>query len=243
MTVTSFTFNGLKSTDFNMYINAEYETTSSVPDYQTVEVPGRDGDLIIPNDRYKSFVQELPIIYLGKYKETMRKIDQARQIMLADSNWHDFLFSFDSDYIYRAAYLSSFPVKKTAISLTQTLQFNMMPYKYLISGKEKLNADVGDVIALHNVGTIIAKPLIKLTGSGDFKIYIAGQTLNLKGVDGGLIMDSEAQTCTNLAGTRTQFDKMYGGFLTIDPGSHTLGFVDNGNSGKLEITPRWAVRA
>ena len=71
MTVTSFTFNDLKSTDFNMYINAEYETASSVPDYQTVEVPGRDGDLIIPNDRYKSFVQELPIIYLGKYKETM----------------------------------------------------------------------------------------------------------------------------------------------------------------------------
>lgn len=239
MTVTSFTFNDLKSTDFNMYINAEYEIASSASDYQIVEVPGRDGDLIIPNNRYKSFVQELPIIYLGKHKETMQKIDQARQIMLADSKWHDFLFSFDRDYIYRAAYLSSFPVKKTVTGITQTLQFEMMPYKYLVGGQKSVTVTSGNT--LKNIGTIIAKPLIKLTGSGDITLKIGSQSLTLKGVDTGIILDSDAQLATSLDGKRTQFDKMYGDFLTIPVGNQTISWT--GSVTKVEITPRWVVRA
>lgn len=241
MTVTSFIFNSLKSTDFNMYINAEYEIASSVPDYQTVEVPGRDGDLIIPNDRYKSFVQELPIIYLGKYKEVVQKINQARQIMLADSNWHDFLFSFDSDYIYRAAYLSSFPIKKTSTSITQTLQFNMMPYKYLISGNNLI--ELHDGVQLKKEGTLDAKPLITVVGNGDISIAIGNSKLNLKGIDGGLIMDSEAQTCTDLTGTRTQFDKMYGNFIQVLGASKNKDVSITGDVQKVEMIPRWAVRA
>lgn len=241
MTVTSFTFNDLKSTDFNMYINAEYEITSSTSDYQIVEVPGRDGDLIIPNDRYKSFVQELPIIYLGKYKETMQKIDQARQIMLGDSKWHDFLFSFDPGYIYRAAYLSSFPIKKTATDITQTLQFEMMPYKYLISGNNLI--ELHDGVQLKKEGTLNAKPLITVVGNGDISIAIGNSKLNLKGIDGGLIMDSEAQTCTDLTGTRTQFDKMYGNFIQVLGASKNKDVVITGDVQKVEMIPRWAVRA
>lgn len=239
MTVTSFTFNGLKSTDFNMYVNAEYEIASSVPDYQTVEVPGRDGDLIIPNNRYKSFVQELPIIYLGKYKETMRKINQARQIMLADSNWHDFLFSFDSDYIYRASFLGEFRVKKSSTYLTQTLSFNMMPYKYDKSGQSYQTITNGQ--KLNNKGTIPAKPIIKITGSGDCTMQIGNKSVSFKDIDGGIIMDSDSQLCTNLSGKRTQFDKMYGDFIEIATGNQTVKITGN-NITKTEILPRWAVR-
>ncbi|GBG94983.1 hypothetical protein LFYK43_14420 [Ligilactobacillus salitolerans] len=240
MTVTSFTFNDLKSTDFNMYINAEYEIASSASDYQIVEVPGRDGDLIIPNNRYKSFVQELPIIYLGKHKETMQKIDQARQIMLADSKWHDFLFSFDRDYIYRAAYLSSFPVKKTVTGITQTLQFEMMPYKYLTSGQSYQTITNKQVLT--NPGTISAKPIIKVTGEGDCTIQIGSAKVSLKGIDTGIIMDTDSQSCTNLAGTRTAFDKMYGDFMSIAKGNQTVTITGD-NITKIELLPRWAVRS
>lgn len=243
MAVTSFTFNGLKSTDFNMYINAEYEIASSIPDYKTVEVPGRDGDLIIPNDRYKSFVQELPIIYLGKYKETMRKIDKARQIMLGDSNWHDFLFSFDPDHIYCAAYLSSFPIKKTVTGITQTLQFNMMPYKYLKSGQVVTQFHVGDNQKIKKEGTLDAKPWIRITGKGSMTIDIGDSSLSLKGIDGGIIMDSEAQICSDLSGTRTQYDKMYGDFIEITGASGNKTVSIHGDIDKFEIKPRWAVRA
>lgn len=225
-----------------MFIDLELEINSSEVDYQIVEVPGRDGDLIIPNDRFKSFVQEIPVIYTGQYSKRIENIEKAKKAMLVDAKFHDFTFNSEPNHIYKAAFLSAFKVGKTYAESTQMLQFEMMPYKYLINGQNKLTAKPGDNIGLFNTGNIVAKPLIKLTGSGDFKISIAGQTLNLKGVDGGIIMDSKAQTATNLAGTRTQFDKMYNDFLTVDPGNHTLTFSESDNDATLEITPRWAVR-
>lgn len=225
-----------------MYIGLDLELNSSEIDYQTIEVPGRDGDLVVLNNRRKSFIQEIPVIYVGEYSERYQHLDDFRQAMLSDGLFHDLSFNNEPGFIYRAAFLSAFKVNRTYNEFTQTLQFNMMPYKYLTSGQNKQTAKPGDSVGLYNVGNIVAKPLIKLTGSGDFKISIAGQVLNLKGVDGGIIMDSKAQTATNLAGTRTQFDKMYNDFLTVDPGNHTLTFSESDNDATLEITPRWVVR-
>ncbi|MCI1632371.1 MAG: hypothetical protein LKI22_00130 [Liquorilactobacillus nagelii] len=83
--ISTFDFNGHNSKEFNMYINAEINISSSQPDYSTIEVPGRDGDLILPNNRYKSFSQAVPVIFLGGYKDTMSKIEQVRRWLLSDT--------------------------------------------------------------------------------------------------------------------------------------------------------------
>ena len=239
MGYSQFKFNGHKSSDFNMYINSDYELASTTPDYQAVEIPGRDGDLLIPNNRFKSFKQEFPIIYIGSYDDSIKKIETAKQLMLQDTNWHDMSFSFDPDYIYRASFVGEFRVKKSATYLTQTLSFNMMPYKYLTTGQTYQT--ITDGYELDNLGTILAKPIIKITGKGDCTIKIGNRSVSLKGIDGGIVMDSDSQLCTNLAGTRTQFGKMYGDFIDIAIGKQTVKITGD-NITKTELLPRWAVR-
>ena len=239
MGYSQFKFNGHKSSDFNMYINSDYELASTTPDYQAVEIPGRDGDLLIPNNRFKSFKQDFPITYIGSYDDSIKKIEAAKQLMLQDTNWHDMSFSFDPDYIYRASFVGEFRVKKSATYMTQTLSFNMMPYKYLTTGQTYQTITDGDV--LNNLGTILAKPIIKITGKGDCTIKIGNRSVSLKGIDGGIVMDSDSQLCTNLAGTRTQFDKMYGDFIDIAMGKQTVKITGD-NITKTELLPRWAVR-
>lgn len=239
MGYSQFKFNGHKSSEFNMYIDSDYELASTTPDYQAVEIPGRDGDLLIPNNRFKSFIQEFPITYIGAYNDSIQKIEKAKQLMLQDTNWHDMSFSFDPDYIYRASFLGEFRVKKSATYLTQTLSFNMMPYKYDNSGQAYQTVTNGQ--KLNNTGTIPAKPIIKITGSGDCTVQIGNKSVTLKGVDGGIIMDSDSQLCTSLDGKRTQFDKMYGDFIQIPTGNQTITITGN-NITKTEILPRWAVR-
>lgn len=239
MGYSQFKFNGHPSGEYNMYIDSDYELASTTPDYQVIEVPGRDGDLQISNNRFKSFNQEFPITYLGDYKDNIVKIEKAKQLFLQDTKWHDMIFSFDPEYIYRASFVGEFKVKKSATDLTQTLSFNMMPFKYIKSGQSYQTITTG--VKLNNTGTIPAKPVIKLTGSGDCTMQIGKASVSLKGIDGGIIMDTDSQLCTNLDNTRTQFDKMYGEFIEIAKGNQKV-VITGKNITKVEILPRWAVR-
>lgn len=236
--ISTFTFNSHNSEEFNMYINAEQTISSSQPDYSTIEVPGRDGDLILPNNRYKSFSQTVSVIFLGGYNDTMSKIEQARRWLLSDTEFHDFKLSSDSGYTYRAAYLGNFEVKKTADGLSADLNFEMMPYKYLNSGLNGQTISSGTVLT--NSGNIPALPLLKITGSGDITVILGSQTVSLKGVDTGIILDCESQLCTSLDGTRTQFDKLYSDFPNLPFGSTKISW--SGTVSNFEITPRWKVR-
>lgn len=236
--ISTFDFNGHNSKEFNMYINAEINISSSQPDYSTIEVPGRDGDLILPNNRYKSFSQTVPVIFLGGYKDTMSKIEQVRRWLLSDTEFHDFKLSSDSGYTYRAAYLDNFEVKKTADGLSTDLNFEMMPYKYLNSGLDSQTISSGTTLT--NSGNIPALPLLKITGSGDIKITLDNQTVSLKGIDTGIILDCESQLCTSLDVTRTQFDKLYSDFPRLPVGNTKISW--SGTVSKFEITPRWKVR-
>ena len=224
-----------------MYIGLDLELNSSEIDYQTIEVPGRDGDLVVLNNRRKSFIQEIPVIYVGEYSERYQHLDDFRQAMLSDGLFHDLSFNNEPGFIYRAAFLSAFKVNRTYNEFTQTLQFNMMPYKYLISGNNLIELHNG--VQLKKEGTLDAKPLITVVGNGDISIAIGNSKLNLKGIDGGLIMDSETQTCTDLTGTRTQFDKMYGNFIQVLGASKNKDVSITGDVQKVEMIPRWAVRA
>lgn len=236
--ISTFDFNGHNSKEFNMYINAEINISSSQPDYSTIEVPGRDGDLILPNNRYKSFSQAVPVIFLGGYKDTMSKIEQVRRWLLSDTGFHDFKLSSDSGYTYRAAYLGNFEVKKATDELSADLSFEMMPYKYLNGGLKSQTISSGTTLT--NSGSIPALPLFKITGSGDITVTLGNQMVSLKGVDTGIILDCDSQLCTSLDGTRTQFDKLYSNFPNLPVGNTKISW--SGTVSDFEITPRWKVR-
>jgi predicted phage tail component-like protein len=236
--ISTFDFNGNNSKEFNMYINAELTLSSSQPDYSTIEVPGRDGDLILPNNRYKSFSQTVSVIFLGGYNDTMSKIEQVRRWLLSDTEFHDFKLSSDPDYTYRAAYLGNFEIKKATDELSADLSFEMMPYKYLNSGLGSQTISSGTTLT--NSGSIPALPLLKITCSGDITVSLGSQTLSLKGVDTGIILDCESQLCTSLDGTRTQFDKLYSDFPNLPVGNTKISW--SGAVSDFEIAPRWKVR-
>ena len=55
-----FTFNGLKSSDFGVYITGEAVYDAPVYDYDFAEVPGRSGDLILDNGRWNNIEVRYP---------------------------------------------------------------------------------------------------------------------------------------------------------------------------------------
>lgn len=213
----------------------------SAADVTTQTIAGRDGDLIMSNNRFNSFQQDVNVAYHGEHKKIKEQAEKFKQLLLKDVKFHDFQFSDEQEYVYQAAFVTAFHLTWVdSEQATQTLSFNMMPFKYVKSGQSYQTITTG--VKLNNTGTIPAKPVIKITGSGDCTVQIGSKSVSLKGINGGIIMDTDSQLCTNLASTRTQFDKMYGDFMTIPTGNQTVTITGK-NITKVEIKPRWAVRA
>ena len=52
--------------------------------------------------------------------------------------------------------------------------------------------------AIDNMGTWKAQPTITIRGSGDFSVLLGQYHMDFQGIEGGIIVDCEAQECFSL---------------------------------------------
>uniref|UniRef100_UPI003F690DA2 hypothetical protein n=1 Tax=Streptococcus pluranimalium TaxID=82348 RepID=UPI003F690DA2 len=69
MSTAYFSFNGKKSTDFNLFITTDIKYKSTSYDVETIEIGGRDGVLLKDKHRLKPVEQDIPmkVKTRGKY--------------------------------------------------------------------------------------------------------------------------------------------------------------------------------
>lgn len=232
-----FKYLGKKSSDFGITFLKNQTLNSAIFDDSNIEVPGRDGYLTMSNQRYKS----AGLIF--KCNLTSKTTVEAAQNavsnwLLQNIGWHDLTLSQDPNYIYTAKIDGGLNVERLGVTYGNLdVGFLIQPAKYLVSGQKAATVTNGQT--LNNAGTLPAKPLIRVTGSGDIKLTIGTTVFDLRKVDQGIILDCESQTATSLDGKRTQFDKLYSNFGTIPTGTPKVSWT---GTATVEVTPRWAVR-
>lgn len=162
---------------------------SSSYDVETIEIAGRDGALLVDNQRLKPVEQAFPFVVKPKGKKVSQVADDL-SAWLGVKGYQDFEKSWDSDYLYRAIYLESFELDEIISQFGRVqLAFLFHPIKYLKLEQREITVSNGQTIT--NKGNVPANPLIKLTGSGDTTITINGRKTMLKGIQGELIWDAE----------------------------------------------------
>lgn len=96
---------------------------------------------------------------------------------------------------------------------------------------------------IENPGNLASAPRITVTGSGGVGIELAGQLMEIAGMDGGIILDTHLQDALSLDGAQLLNGMVTGDFLTIPPGVSMLQWFpadeDPGTVTKIEIEPRW----
>lgn len=153
-----------------------------------------------------------------------------------DAGWKDLYFSGDPNFMYRALFHDEFEVTKNVVDYHRTLlTFVLKPIKFYKSGLDLISVQNGK--ALDNIGTRPSKPRIIITGSGDITLNLGDEKLVLRAVDGGIKVDSQSMTVTDLSGTREQWSKVYSDFPKIGLGKQTVSWT--GNISHLQIIPRW----
>lgn len=176
-------YNGVSTKDYNLRIINEVSHELSSHDIETEVVPGRDGVLLLDNQRLKPVERAFPLRLIDDVYQSTTEIAE----WLGVKGWHDLELSWDEGYIYQATVINMISISEVLKQLGRLqVVFLVHPIKYF---KDNSKITVTKEESLINRGNVKAHPLIELTGSGNTVITINGRRTVLEDVQGSITLD------------------------------------------------------
>lgn len=234
----TFTFNGTDSSRFGLRVTSDYVINSTGQDIDTVAVAGRDGDLLLPNNRLKSVTIELPCTIMSDRKLTDAESDISNWLNVA--GYKDLTLSWDQDFIYRSAFIETFEIASLMRQFGKVkLNFLTYPVKFYKQGRTTQKLMNG--ATLNGMGNVNAKPIITLVGSGDCTLTINGRKTKLRAVQNTITLDMQARQV--FSGNLPAWDKI------VRAPQYQMPYLDYGRnliswdgSFTAEMIPNWGVK-
>lgn len=197
---------------------------------EEVEIPGRNGALIMSGRSYAPITIPVEFNFLNK-EDNWQDIFRKAKSWLSGSG--DLVFSDDADHFYKCYYVVISDVERTTRRLGKfTAEFHCDPFCYLLSGEKEvgLNDD-----GIFNPG-ILSAPLYRIEGSGSCTLSINNVDVEIT-VDGEIYIDTERQICYENDKTykNTSMTGQYEA-LFLQPEGNTVS-VSSGFD--VFVTPRW----
>lgn len=230
----TFTFNGTNSSQYGLRVTSDYVINSTGQDIDTVAVAGRDGDLLLSNNRLKSVTIELPCTIMSNRKLTDVEGDISNWLNVA--GYKDLTLSWDPDFIYRSAFVETFEI----VSLMRQFgkaKFNFLTYPIKFYKQGRTTQTLQNGATVNGIGNVNAKPIITLVGSGDCTLTINGRKTKLKAVQNKITLDMQANQV--YSGNLPAWDKVvrspqfqmpyldYGRNLISWDGNFTVSMIPN----------------
>ena len=243
----SFIYKAISSTTMGLNIYERSVYHAPAYDVTALQVPGRSGDLLIPNNRYANKT----ITYKGfvntgaGYTELSAALVALKAWLCSDAGTYHQLHDTYDPLFYREAYISG----ETAVNIvhqsdkgaTVTVTFSAKPFMYESAGISYTITSPGyDVV---NPYKFVALPKMTITMAGAVDLLLisggVGYTWSIQSYTGDLIVDSEEMdwyTSTGLmndkvtASVGNEFPKLY-------PGTSRIGW--DGNVSKIVLNARW----
>lgn len=243
MEINSITFNGKNSLDFGLYVSGNQTFNSAEKDYSKVSVPGRSGDLLLFNNRYKNVNVNYDAILIEDYEKNAEKV---RSWLLSANGYCRLEDTYHPDEFRMASFSGpvDFDTKMLEAGET-TLTFDCKPQRWLKSGENWIDCEIGPsglTATLSNPTLFESKPLIKLEGCGTIEIgtgiiEIRGDIID---VPTTIYVDCETMNCfyydNNLEVPKNANKYVIiSKWPTLSPGDT---YVHSNNVG-FRIQPRW----
>lgn len=231
------TYKGVSSLDLGLYLLNEVTHEIAGQDIESVVVQGRDGELLISNDRLNVVTKSFPF---RLKTENMQKSLNDLSYWLQSDGWHDLTLSWDPDYIYKATHYTQVEVSETVRTLGKVLlSFKVHPIKYSREGRKIV--DLNNGMTLHNPYNLEAKPVITIYGNGNCEIIINGRVTRIESLQGKLTLDMHNNLVHDDGLAR--WNKVLRGpkyaMPYLDPGDNVIQIKGNITGG---IMPNWGVK-
>lgn len=220
--------------DFGVIVSGENSFDSAEWQYEKQEIPGRNGDLLIPQKRFANISVKYPAFIM---RDFAKKVPELRNFLLSAGAAYR---KIEDDYYPKTYRLGIFsgPLSFEAGFLNKTgrmnLVFDCKPQRFLKSGNFPVKVSNGQ--ELHNAW-MPAHPLIRVTGTGDGILTVGKSTVGIIGINGEIMLDCDIQNAYSGTINRNNSITITGGWPVLSTGQTIISF--SGGITDVEITARW----
>ena len=225
-------YDNVSSLDFQTYLSGAGAFEIPKRDMTKVQIPGRNGDLFIDNERYENVKLIYPIIFMNNFEINKRLLVREFSKNTGYKRLED---TFNPDY-FRLASFEGISGSKTNYLYDAgyfNLEFDCKPQLYLKSGEQSFVVD--DEKNILNPTYEVALPIIKVTGVGSFSIN--DDYFNLLHNTGVTIVDCEKkEVYEGTINRNDDFERYNNELPKLYVGNNHI-VCESGVS--LEIIPMW----
>lgn len=226
-------WHGVSSDDVSVIVQRYPDVHIPARKYEKISVPGRNGDVLIPEDAYENVSQRYEI-YISAEKAKLPRVARCVADWLCVKGYQRLEDSYFLDSYRLAHFSGSLEIENILNRFGRaTIEFDCKPQRFLHDGEIVLSYSGAGTI--YNPTRFPSAPLIKVAGSGSGTVTIGDTTLSLSGIDEYVYLDSDIQDAYK--GTENLNSIMTGSFPKIEGGEQVVTFT--GGITGLEITPRW----
>lgn len=228
-----FVFGSLYSRDYSLWLSGEGTEDAPQKDVDTISVPGRNGDLIVDNGRWKNLDIRYPAAITKNFAANFGAL---RARLAALPGYHRLEDTLHPDEYRMAAFVGPLKPETTPYNRAGefTLVFHCKPQRFLKSGEFPIALNAPG--AVHNPTAFAARPIITVYGSGAGTLTVGGCTVRIDALDESLALDCELENAYQ--GTENKNLTIYAPeFPTLAPGKTPVSWT--GGITHLEIIPRW----
>lgn len=228
-------FKNGSSRDVGLYITGKGSYKGASRDISYQSIPGRSGDLIIDNGRYKNTPIPYELALLTPERDFAEMTRIIKAWLLSEPGYFKLWDSYDEAYYRLASYSDEVDIEQELRDLGKlSISFDCKPFKYSFEGQKKTVLTAAE--GLYNAEAYPSLPYIKIVGSGTITLSINNDSFSFTGVDEYIEVDSEIMNAYK--GTERQNTKMTtASFPTLAPGANAISWT--GSVSSVEIVPRW----
>lgn len=167
-----FTFNGISSKDYGVYITGEAVYNAPERDVEVIAVPGRNGAFVRDNGRFENIVVSYPAGMFGDQQSDFAEgISDLRNALAATKGYCRLTDEYNPDEYREAVYKGGLEVSPVQMGRAGefNITFECKPQRFLVSGETaETIAQSGDDIT--NPTLFNAHPLLEVDGYGEIGI-------------------------------------------------------------------------
>lgn len=233
-----FWFDGKSCTEFGIVASGAGSFNSPVRDITMATIPGRNGDLVIDNGRFKNINVTYPVFIHRDFSNNAMK---ARAWLRGDTGYKRLEDEYDLDCFRLGVFTGplDFDMKFLNRAGEAYLTFNCKPQRFLKSGETAIRMSSPDT--LHNFTLFDAQPIITVYGSGSGQLTVSGCTVEIKSMTDQITLDCERMDAYRKVGDGASENKngsIYAPeFPVLKPGDNTISWT--GGVTAVDIIPRW----
>lgn len=202
--------------------------------YEAVQVPGRNGDLLIDSGAYNNYTQNYEVYFNAEQYKTPSGARAVREWLQKPIGYQRLEDSYDPEY-FRMAYYSGPTEIENVMNLfgRSTISFICKPQRWRKDGQ--IPVLYSSSVTLYNE-LFPALPLIKVSGNGAGNLYVGAYTVQISELDEYVMLDSELQDAYKDTQNKNSTISA-AAFPVLEPGENTISW--DGDVTGVEITPRW----